>query len=210
MIFFRPTNRCYIIPNFTFSLILLLFYADGILLTEVNRLLRYNGYFIYSAPPAYRKDKDYPMIWDTLMNSTSRMCWKLIARKVQTAIWIKQEDQSCLLHNAEQKLVSICDSVDDSSPSWNTPLKNCIALSKASSKLPPRPQRLSEYSESLSSIGLSQALSLDMMEYDLLLCSSSCTLWMLHLHHECINVGKIEALFCALVIGQRIETAYII
>ncbi|XP_057506942.1 probable methyltransferase PMT7 [Actinidia eriantha] len=129
---------------------------DGILLTEVNRLLRYNGYFIYSAPPAYRKDKDYPMIWDKLMNSTSRMCWKLIARKVQTAIWIKQEDQSCLLHNAEQKLISICDSVDDSSPSWNTPLKNCIALSKASSKLPPRPQRLSEYSESLSSIGINQ------------------------------------------------------
>ncbi|GFY98168.1 S-adenosyl-L-methionine-dependent methyltransferases superfamily protein [Actinidia rufa] len=47
---------------------------DGILLTEVNRLLRYNGYFIYSAPPAYRKDKDYPMIWDKLTNSTSRMC----------------------------------------------------------------------------------------------------------------------------------------
>lgn len=132
---------------------------DGILLKEVNRLLRSNGYFVYSAPPAYRKDKDYPLIWNKLMNLTSGMCWKLIAQKVQTAIWIKQENQSCLLHNAEQKLIHICDSVDDSNPSWNTSLRNCITLSKAqveSHKLPPKPQRLSEYSESLSSIGINQ------------------------------------------------------
>ncbi|KAA8518046.1 hypothetical protein F0562_015534 [Nyssa sinensis] len=132
---------------------------DGILLKEVNRLLRPNGYFVYSAPPAYRKDKDFPFIWDKLANLTSRMCWKLVAREVQTAIWIKQENQSCLLHNAEQKLVNICDSVDDSKPLWNTPLRNCITLSGANSdpqKLPPRPQRLSEYSESLRHIGIDQ------------------------------------------------------
>nr|XP_043611424.1 probable methyltransferase PMT7 [Erigeron canadensis] len=85
---------------------------DGILLKEINRLLRPNGYFIYSAPPAYRKDKDYPVIWDKLVNITSRMCWKLIARKVQTAIWIKEADQVCLQENAEQNFIDICDSVD--------------------------------------------------------------------------------------------------
>lgn len=132
---------------------------DGILLKEVNRLLRSDGYFVYSAPPAYRKDKDYPLIWDKLMNLTSAMCWTLISRKVQTAIWIKPENQSCLLHNAEQKLINICDSDDDSNPSWNTPLGDCITLSKAqahSSKLPPRPQRLSEYSGTLRSVGINQ------------------------------------------------------
>ncbi|KAK9267039.1 hypothetical protein L1049_007397 [Liquidambar formosana] len=132
---------------------------DGILLKELNRLLRSNGYFVYSAPPAYRKDKDYPIIWDKLMNLTSAMCWKLIARKVQTAIWIKQENQSCLLHNAEQKLLNICDAEDDSKPSWNTPLRNCVKLNTVQSdsqKLPPRPQRLSVYSESLTGVGIDQ------------------------------------------------------
>ncbi|KAM2568816.1 hypothetical protein TB2_009007 [Malus domestica] len=57
---------------------------NGILLKEVNSLLRSDGYFVYSAPPAYRKDKSYPIIWEQLMNLTSAMCWKLIARKVQT------------------------------------------------------------------------------------------------------------------------------
>lgn len=131
--------------------------ADGILLKEVNRLLRISGYFVYSAPPAYRKDKDFPVVWDKLVSITSAMCWKLIARKVQTAIWIKQQNDSCLQHNGQVKLVDICDSGDDSKPSWNTPLRNCVSLSNDSGpqKLPPMPQRLSEYSQSLKKIGSS-------------------------------------------------------
>ncbi|KAJ9548167.1 hypothetical protein OSB04_020710 [Centaurea solstitialis] len=132
---------------------------DGILLKEVNRLLRPNGYFVYSAPPAYRKDKDFPMIWEKLVNITSGMCWKLIARKIQTAIWIKDASQSCLQHNAEQNLVKICDPMDVNKPSWKTPLRNCVTLSTTGSesqKLPPRPQRHSVYSESLNDIGITQ------------------------------------------------------
>ncbi|XP_062117943.1 probable methyltransferase PMT7 isoform X2 [Humulus lupulus] len=132
---------------------------DGILLKEVNRLLRTNGYFVYSAPPAYRKDKNYPMIWEKLVNITSAMCWKLIAQKVQTAIWKKVDDQSCLLRNADEGILDICDSVDDSTASWNTPLRNCVQVRGAQThpqELPSRPERLSVYSESLSRIGIGQ------------------------------------------------------
>ncbi|KAL0428510.1 UNVERIFIED_CONTAM: putative methyltransferase PMT7 [Sesamum latifolium] len=96
---------------------------DGILVKEVDRLLRSNGYFVYSAPPAYRKDKDFPLIWDKLMNLTSAMCWRLIARQVQTAIWIKPDNNSCLQEKAQQKLISICDSTYNAEPSWETPLR---------------------------------------------------------------------------------------
>ncbi|XP_027176074.1 probable methyltransferase PMT7 [Coffea eugenioides] len=129
---------------------------DGILIKEVNRLLRSNGYFVYSAPPAYRKDKDFPVIWDKLVNLTSAMCWKLIAREVQTAIWTKPDNDSCLQHNAQLKLVDICDLEDASKPSWNTPLRNCISLTNRAQKLPPLPQRLSQYSQTLSGIGIDQ------------------------------------------------------
>uniref|UniRef100_A0A2P2JNN8 Methyltransferase n=1 Tax=Rhizophora mucronata TaxID=61149 RepID=A0A2P2JNN8_RHIMU len=134
---------------------------NGILLKEVNRILRYSGYFVYSAPPAYRKDKNYPVIWDKLVNLTSAMCWKLISQKIQTAIWFKQENEACLLENAEKKLIKICDSVDNTKPSWNIPLRDCVTSSSAqtnSLKLPPRPERLTVYSESLSLIGLSTEL----------------------------------------------------
>lgn len=132
---------------------------DGILLREVDRLLRPNGYFVYSAPPAYRKDKDYPMIWDKLVNLTSAMCWKLIAKKVQTAIWVKPGDQTCVHQNAEQNLIQICEVTNDSKPSWNKPLSNCVTLLGEPSnidKLPPRPERLSVYPASLSRLGISR------------------------------------------------------
>ncbi|KAI3472252.1 hypothetical protein Pfo_029740 [Paulownia fortunei] len=111
---------------------------DGILMKEVDRLLRSNGYFVYSAPPAYRKDKDFPLIWI-----------------MQTAIWIKPENNSCLQQNALHKFISICDSKDDAKPSWKTPLRNCIA-ERTTQKLPPKPQRLSEYSGTLNKLGISR------------------------------------------------------
>ncbi|GFP80867.1 probable methyltransferase pmt7 [Phtheirospermum japonicum] len=128
---------------------------DGILIKEADRLLRSNGYFIYSAPPAYRKDKDFPLIWDNLMNLTSAMCWKLIARQVQTAIWIKPENNSCLRQNAQHNLIDICDPKDNAKPSWQTPLRNCVE-ERSTQKLPPKPQRLSEYSDILNKLGISR------------------------------------------------------
>ncbi|KAI4375943.1 hypothetical protein MLD38_013754 [Melastoma candidum] len=131
---------------------------DGILLKEVDRVLRPDGYFVYSAPPAYKKDKEYPIIWDKLVKLTKAMCWKLIAQKVQTAIWMKPGNQSCLLQKAEDKLIDICEQEKESQPSWNIPLKNCVKLSVAkteSKNLPPRPERLSVYSESLGRLGIS-------------------------------------------------------
>lgn len=148
--------------------------ADGILLKEVNRVLRPNGYFVYSAPPAYRKDKDYPLIWDKLVKLTTAMCWKLIARKIQTAIWIKEENQSCLQHNVDMKLIDVCDTVDDFKPSWNTPLGNCMHIRSAQTtaqKLPPRPKRLSVYSDSLSRIGLCVKYAFELKELDFLYAS---------------------------------------
>ncbi|KAL2326017.1 hypothetical protein Fmac_025075 [Flemingia macrophylla] len=132
---------------------------DGILLKELNRLLRPNGYFAYSAPPAYKKDKDYPVIWDKLVNLTTAMCWRLVARQVQTAIWIKENNQSCLLHNAEQNLLKPCDAADDSKPSWNIQLRNCVQVRKSktdSYKLPPSHERHSAFSENLKMIGINR------------------------------------------------------
>ncbi|KQK06572.1 probable methyltransferase PMT7 [Brachypodium distachyon] len=130
---------------------------DGILLKEVDRLLRPNGYFVYSAPPAYRKDKDFPVIWEKLINITTAMCWKLIAKHVQTAIWLKPEDESCRQKNADTKLLNICDPNVSSSSSWKAPLLNCVRFNKDQSKmqkLPPRPDRLTFYSRNLEMIGV--------------------------------------------------------
>ncbi|KAH0855213.1 LOW QUALITY PROTEIN: hypothetical protein HID58_020391, partial [Brassica napus] len=129
----------------------------GILLKEVHRLLRPNGYFVYTSPPAYRNDKEYPMIWDKLVSLANSMCWKLVSRKVQTAIWIKEENVECLKKNAELKVISLCDVEDALKPSWQVPLRDCVQISgdteMRSSSLA---ERLSKYPETLRNKGISE------------------------------------------------------
>ncbi|KAK1319513.1 putative methyltransferase PMT7 [Acorus calamus] len=130
---------------------------DGILLKEIDRLLRPNGYFVYSAPPAYKKEKEFPIIWEKLIKLTSAMCWELIAQQVQTAIWRKPANDSCRLQNAERKLLDMCEAMEESNPSWETPLRNCIVPYSEpvdTQKLPPRPERLSVFSKRLEKIGV--------------------------------------------------------
>ncbi|XP_020588489.1 probable methyltransferase PMT7 [Phalaenopsis equestris] len=131
---------------------------DGILLKEVDRLLRPHGYFVYSAPPVYRKDKDYPVIWQKLFNLTTSMCWKLIAQQVQTAIWLKGDNDSCLSENAEKNLLLICEPVEDTIPQWQSPLRNCMSLSNDKynfQKLPLRPDRFVIYPKVLEKLEVS-------------------------------------------------------
>lgn len=111
---------------------------------------------MYSAPPAYRKDKDFPVIWQKVISITTAMCWKLIAQQVQTAIWQKQENETCRMQNQERGQLNICEAMDDTVPPWKAPLRNCVQSSADQSsiqKLPPRPDRLSIYSRSLEKLG---------------------------------------------------------
>lgn len=110
---------------------------------------------MYSAPPAYRKDKDFPVVWEKVKNITAAMCWKLIAQQVQTAIWLKEDNKACRLENEKQNILTFCETVDDTVSPWKTPLRNCVQQNTDQSpqKLPPRPERLAVYSKSLEKLG---------------------------------------------------------
>lgn len=100
------------------------------------------------------------MIWDKLVSLANSMCWKLVSRKVQTAIWVKEENVECLKKNAELKLISLCDVEDALKPSWQVPLRDCVQISgdteMRSSSLA---ERLSKYPETLRNKGTFLLLS---------------------------------------------------
>ena len=76
------------------------------------------------------------------MNYTTSMCWKLIAREVQTAIWQKTSDRACRLDH-EKNHVSLCDAKDDPDKPWNKPMQDCIYVDIEDIKpLPSWPDRL--------------------------------------------------------------------
>lgn len=54
---------------------------DGVLLLEVDRVLRPGGYFVYSSPEAYALDPFNRKIWRQMSDLARRMCWRVASKK---------------------------------------------------------------------------------------------------------------------------------
>ncbi|XP_059640734.1 probable methyltransferase PMT9 [Cornus florida] len=134
---------------------------DGILLLELDRLLRPGGYFVYSSPEAYSQDAANRRIWSAMYDLLRRMCWRVVSRRDQTVIWAKSLSNSCYLKRIPGTHPPLCNSDDDPDATWNVPMKACITPYSArmhkekGSGLEPWPQRLTLAPPRLKEIGVS-------------------------------------------------------
>ncbi|KAI7735080.1 hypothetical protein M8C21_004949, partial [Ambrosia artemisiifolia] len=100
--------------------------VDGILLLEVNRLLRAGGYFVWAAQPVYKHEPLLEQQWEEMMNLTNRLCWNLMKKEGYVAIWQKPLDNSCYLNRESQTQPPLCDNQDNPDNVWYVDLKPCI------------------------------------------------------------------------------------
>ncbi|PKU85695.1 probable methyltransferase PMT27 [Dendrobium catenatum] len=107
-------------------------HADGgMLLLELNRVLRPGGYFVWSATPVYQKLKEDVGIWKAMTSLTISMCWDLVTIKkdklngIAAAIYRKPTTNECYDKRKNQN-PPMCDKGDDPNAAWNVPLKTCM------------------------------------------------------------------------------------
>lgn len=136
---------------------------DGILLLELDRLLRPGGYFVYSSPEAYAHDAENRRIWNAMYDLLRRMCWRVVSRRDQTVVWAKPLSNSCYMKRQPGTLPPLCSSDDDPDASWNVRMKACITPYSAGmhkekgSGLEPWPQRLIAPPPRLGELGVNPA-----------------------------------------------------
>ncbi|KAL6518784.1 hypothetical protein OROHE_017537 [Orobanche hederae] len=134
---------------------------DGILLLELDRLLRPGGYFVYSSPEAYAHDAENRRIWSSMYDLLRRMCWRVVARRDQTVIWAKPISNSCYRRRIPGSLPVLCGSDDDPDATWNMLMKACITPYSTNmhrekgSGLEPWPRRLTDPPPRLAEVGIS-------------------------------------------------------
>lgn len=115
---------------------------DGILLLEVDRLLRPGGYFVWSAPPAYREDPESRQIWKEMSELVQNMCWTVAAHQDQTVIWQKPLTNECYEKRPEDTLPPLCKTSDPDS-AWEVPMEACITpLTDEAHNIEPWPKRM--------------------------------------------------------------------
>ncbi|KAL3523856.1 hypothetical protein ACH5RR_016690 [Cinchona calisaya] len=99
---------------------------DGILLLEVNRMLRAGGYFAWAAQPVYKHEAMLEEQWEEMVNLTSSLCWNLVKKEGYVAIWKKPLNNSCYLSRKEDARPPLCDQDNDPDKVWYVDLKACI------------------------------------------------------------------------------------
>lgn len=137
---------------------------DGILLLELDRLLRPGGYFAYSSPEAYAQDEEDLKIWREMSAIVERLCWKIVSKKNQTVIWAKPLTNSCYLARGIGTQPPLCRPDVDPDAAWGVQMEACIIpysdhdhKSKGSG-LAPWPARLTSPPPRLTDLGYSKQL----------------------------------------------------
>ncbi|KAJ4971979.1 hypothetical protein NE237_005078 [Protea cynaroides] len=99
---------------------------DGILLLEVNRMLRAGGYFAWAAQPVYKHEENLEEQWKEMVDLTASLCWELVKKEGYLAIWRKPLNNSCYVTRDSGAQPPLCDSDDDPDNVWYFGLKACI------------------------------------------------------------------------------------
>nr|XP_011462272.1 PREDICTED: probable methyltransferase PMT3 [Fragaria vesca subsp. vesca]XP_011462273.1 PREDICTED: probable methyltransferase PMT3 [Fragaria vesca subsp. vesca] len=137
---------------------------DGILLLELDRLLRPGGYFAYSSPEAYAQDEEDLKIWREMSALVERMCWRIAAKRNQTVIWQKPLTNDCYMEREPGTQPPLCRSDDDPDAIWGVPMEACISSysdhnhKEKGSGLAPWPARLITPPPRLADFGYSNEM----------------------------------------------------
>ncbi|KAG0621314.1 hypothetical protein M758_3G010500 [Ceratodon purpureus] len=104
----------------------------GMLLLELNRLLRPGGFFIWSATPVYWDNEEDTKIWNDTSDLLSRMQWTMLTRsidpetKVGVAIFQKPKDNDLYALRSPDALPPFCEDDDKPDAAWYVPMKACM------------------------------------------------------------------------------------
>ncbi|TVU36529.1 hypothetical protein EJB05_18466, partial [Eragrostis curvula] len=100
---------------------------DGILLLEVNRLLRAGGYFVWAAQPVYKHEEAQQEAWKEMEDLTARLCWELVKKEGYIAMWRKPLNNTCYMKRDPAVKPPLCDTDDNPDDVWYVNLKACIS-----------------------------------------------------------------------------------
>ncbi|KAI5083594.1 hypothetical protein GOP47_0003337 [Adiantum capillus-veneris] len=111
---------------------------DGLLLLEVDRLLKGDGYFVWTMPTISHSDAPAELTSERVLGSITEaaksMCWASLPTKDQVFIWRKSADRKCFAW--PNRTWSLCDKERDGDIILYRSLRPCLDATKDGSSSP--------------------------------------------------------------------------
>ncbi|KAL9449975.1 hypothetical protein AB3S75_011834 [Citrus x aurantiifolia] len=103
---------------------------DGIVLLEVDRVLKPGGYFVWTSPltnpQAFLRNKENQKRWNFVRDFVENLCWELVSQQDETVVWKKTSKASCYSSRKPGSGPSICSKGNDVESPYYRPLQPCI------------------------------------------------------------------------------------
>ncbi|XP_027148458.1 probable pectin methyltransferase QUA2 [Coffea eugenioides] len=104
---------------------------DGILLVEVDRVLRPGGYFVWTSQltssQQYLRKKENQKEWNFVHGFAKNLCWDMLSQQVDTVVWKKTSKKNCYSTRKSGSGPSLCNRGRDVESPYYRPLQGCIA-----------------------------------------------------------------------------------
>ncbi|KAM1427528.1 hypothetical protein FF1_019689 [Malus domestica] len=103
---------------------------DGILLIEVDRVLKPGGYFVWTSPitnaETFRRNKVNQKRWNLVRDFAENLCWEMLSQQDETVVWKKTSKRNCYSSRKPGSGPSICSKGHDVESPYYRPLQACI------------------------------------------------------------------------------------
>ncbi|KAJ4814046.1 S-adenosyl-L-methionine-dependent methyltransferases superfamily protein [Rhynchospora pubera] len=110
---------------------------DGLLLVEVDRLLRPGGFFVYTSPTNTHKslrDRENQKKWELIREYTEKLCWEMLSQQDETVVWKKPTEKKC--YSTRKESLAVCGKSHDFELPYYQPLNPCIAGTRSQRWIP--------------------------------------------------------------------------
>ncbi|KAF3516471.1 hypothetical protein DY000_02062231 [Brassica cretica] len=109
---------------------------DGLLLVEVDRVLKPGGYFVWTSPLTNARNKEDLKRWNFVHDFAESICWTLLSQQDKTVVWKKTIKTKCYSARKPGVGPSVCSKGHDVESPYYRPLQMCLGGTRSRRWIP--------------------------------------------------------------------------
>ncbi|KAL1204208.1 putative pectin methyltransferase QUA2 [Cardamine amara subsp. amara] len=109
---------------------------DGLLLVEIDRVLKPGGYFVWTSPLTNSRNKENLKRWNFVHDFAESICWTLLPQQDDTVIWKKTIKTKCYSSRKPGVGPSVCSKGHDVESPYYRPLQMCLGGTRSRRWIP--------------------------------------------------------------------------